>query len=163
MRTYAAPWGWPLIVISVLSTLVFLAGTVIVSAAPLHGGQYVIAACLLATLFGSLLFTIRGYSLESGRLFIHRLLWRTEISLQGLKEVVADASAMRGSIRSFGNGGLFSISGYFWSKSQGSFRAWVTDMHRTVILRFEGRTLVLSPAEPERFAEDLRKARHLDG
>lgn len=162
MRTYASPWGWPLIVVSSLSTCLMLFGAGVVASAPLHGWQFLISAGLVASLLGSLLFTVRGYALESGRLYIQRLLWRTEIPLEGLREVVADANALRGSIRTFGNGGLFSISGYFYSKGLGSFRAWVTDMRRTVVLRFEGRTLVVSPADPERFAADVRSARHLD-
>ncbi len=70
-----------------------------------------------------------------------------------------EPDALRGSLRIFGNGGGFSFSGFYYSKRLGSFRAFVTDRRRTVVLRYANRRVVLSPATPEDFVQDLALAR----
>jgi len=62
---------------------------------------------------------------------------------------------MRGSIRLFGNGGLFSFSGFFRNQALGIYRAYVTDPALTVVLVFAERTLVISPVQPEAFVKRL--------
>jgi hypothetical protein len=64
---------------------------------------------------------------------------------------------MTKSLRTCGNGGAFSFTGWYWSKSLGFYRAFVTDLNRTVVLRFEKKTVVVSPGEPEDFAEALNQ------
>jgi hypothetical protein len=39
------------------------------------------------------------------------------------------------------------------------YRAWVTDLRRTVVLGFPERTIVLSPDNPEEFVSLLSEAR----
>ncbi len=43
---------------------------------------------------------------------------------------------MRGSLRLFGNGGMFSITGLYRNRALGNYRAFVTDLKKTVVLRF---------------------------
>jgi hypothetical protein len=62
---------------------------------------------------------------------------------------------MRWSIRTFGNGGFFSFSGFYRNKLLGAYRAFVTDRHQTVVLRYGGRTVVVSPSSPEEFAHEF--------
>ena len=62
---------------------------------------------------------------------------------------------MQGSIKVCGNGGMFSISGWFWSKKLGFFRAYATNLNCTVILRWEKRTAVLSPDNAVEFVQEL--------
>ncbi len=57
-----------------------------------------------------------------------------------------------------GNGGLFSFTGLCRNQALGSYRAFVTDETRTVVLRFPNRTAVVSPADPGKFAESLAGA-----
>ncbi len=102
-----------------------------------------------------ILFVIRGYTVVPGALEIRRLLWTTRIPLEGLKELRSEPGAMRGSLRVCGNAGLFSFTGWFWNKPLGIYRAFVTDTHRTVVLRLAKRTLVVSPADPEAFVRDV--------
>jgi hypothetical protein len=78
-----------------------------------------------------------------------------------LREASVDAEAMRRSLRICGNGGLFSFSGWYRSKRLGVFRAYVTDLNRTVVLTFPRRKIVLSPDQPEAFVEALRHYRRL--
>jgi hypothetical protein len=58
---------------------------------------------------------------------------------------------MKGSIRLFGNGGLFSFTGLYRNKKLGNYRAFVNDWHKCVILRFAKRTIVVSPNDPDGF------------
>jgi hypothetical protein len=64
---------------------------------------------------------------------------------------------MKGSIRTMGNGGLFSFTGLYRSRKLGTFRAYATDMKCSVILKYEERTVVATPEYPEEFAELVRQ------
>lgn len=99
---------------------------------------------------------VRGYTVASGTLEIHRLLWTTRVSLEDLRDIRVEPDAMRGSLRLFGNGGLFSFTGWFRNRKLGVYRAFVTDTHRTVVLRSSKRTVVVSPADPEAFVRDVQ-------
>ena len=63
--------------------------------------------------------------------------------------------AMRKSLRTCGNGGFFSFTGFYWSKSLGAYRAYVTDLQRTVVLHYNKRTVIVSPDSPEDFIREL--------
>ena len=104
---------------------------------------------------GALLFVVRGYEIEARALVVRRLLWGTRVPLDGLQRAWHDAEAMQRSIRIFGNGGLFAISGLFRSRSLGSYRAFVTRPDRAVVLRTASRVVVISPAEPRAFLEAI--------
>jgi hypothetical protein len=66
-------------------------------------------------------------------------------------------------VRICGNGGVYSFIGWYWSKRLGRFRAYVTDLHRTVVLTFPHGRIVLSPDRPEAFVEALTRNRQLRG
>ncbi len=113
----------------------------------------------LVILFGAALFTIRGYTIASDCILVHRLLWSTVLPRAGLESTAVDLQAMRGSLRTFGNGGAFSFTGFYYNKRLGSYRAYVTAPHRTVVLRYAKRRVVLSPGTPEDFVIDLALAK----
>lgn len=112
----------------------------------------------LALVFGTALFTVRGYSLTSDAILVHRLFWVTRLPRVGLQSARVEPEAFRGSIRTCGNGGLFSFSGWFRSPSLGSFRAFATNPKLAVVLRYADRTIVVSPADPESFVDELSAA-----
>ncbi len=154
MKIYRAPWSTSLIVISSLVSVLCLG----ISAGMIwSGGGFVQWGALppLAIVCGAALFTIRGYAVSPGAILIQRLLWTTRLPLAGLQSARFEPDAMRRSIRTFGNGGLFSFSGAFRNKALGGYRAFVTDPHRTVVLRFPGRTVVVSPDSPEDFVQEI--------
>ena len=62
---------------------------------------------------------------------------------------------MEGSLKLFGNGGMFSFTGWFWSKKLGRFRAYATNLNCTVVLRWEKRTVVVSPDNAVEFVREL--------
>lgn len=154
VKTYSAPWGRLLVIMTILATVVcagitigFMASgrTIMVLIAPFP--------MLLVTICA--LFTIRGYTVAPDAVLIHRLLWTTHLPLAGLQSAHFDPEAMRGSLRLFGNGGLFSFTGLFRNKTLGVYRAFATDLNSTVVLRFPSRTVVVSPSAPEDFVNTI--------
>jgi hypothetical protein len=113
---------------------------------------------LPVALFAALPFMVRGYAVADGKLIIKRPGRETTFPLDNLQSVEAVPNAMKGAIRLFGNGGLFSFTGLYRNKALGSFRAFVNDLNRTVVLRFPERTLVVSPDDPEGFVERIHRA-----
>jgi len=117
----------------------------------------------LVLLVGSALFTIRGYTVASDAILVHRLFWATQLPLAGLESAQFEPGAMQRSIRTFGNGGMFAFTGCFRNKLLGPYRAFVTDPHRTVVLHYDRRTVLVSPSAPEDFVRHLAivtSARH---
>jgi Bacterial PH domain len=96
-----------------------------------------------------------GCAITNDTILVERLFWTTRVPLNGLKSVVFDPDATRRSIRIFGNGGFFSFTGYFRNKELGSYRAFMTDRRRAVVLRFLDRVVVVSPDRPQDFVETI--------
>ncbi len=107
-----------------------------------------VAAVPLLILVGGALTVVSGYRLEADGLSVERPLWTTRVSLAGLDRAWHDPSAVCRSIRLFGNGGLFSVTGWFRNPTLGRYRAFVTDPAKAVVLRSPARTLVVSPEDP---------------
>ena len=154
---FRAKWSGLLVGVSAFSSLIliFVSGLFFTRPEmPASLNVAVIALCM-GTLVISLLFTVRGYRIEMGSLYIERLIWDTRVDLRHLRSAEVNPEAMTRAWRIFGNGGLFSFSGWFRNKRLGSFRAWVTNRNDCVVLKLEDRTLVVSPSEPDQFAEAL--------
>jgi hypothetical protein len=115
-----------------------------------------VAWLVLALPAACLPFVVRGYAVAGKVLVIRRLGWETRRPLAGLREAFHDPEALRGSIRLCGNGGLFSFTGWYWNRRIGHYRAFLNDPRRTVVLRFERRAVVVSPADPAAFLEELQ-------
>jgi hypothetical protein len=147
---FAARWSTMLIVVSVVITGVCLAAGYAAGRA-----QPFVGAAVMSMPVVALLFCVRGYTLEPGLLLVKRLLWTTEIPLRGLRSADADPTLLAGSWRTFGNGGFFSVTGWFYNKTLGRYRAFVTNRGDAVILKFVDRTVVVSPDPPGRFAEQV--------
>jgi hypothetical protein len=91
------------------------------------------------------------------QLRIQRLLWHTEVSLDGLIEVgYAPPDAMKCSVRILGNGELFSITGVYQNKKLGRYRAFVTDPESYAIPVLPMRVVVLSPENPLAFVPSVQ-------
>lgn len=150
---FGAPWSRQLKVLTSVFTL-FLLGLplILLDRAPEDPPTiYLISIWLpVAILVLSALFAIRGFVVEGNRLLVLRPLWKTRLSLQGLQRAEADPEAMQGSIRTFGNGGLFGFIGLFRNKKLGRYRAFATDEKNAVVLRFATHTLVITPEQPQR-------------
>jgi len=159
MKDYRAPWSKALIIVSIFATLLCLGiafGTPYLPHSK-HGGDpgMYFRWLPLSMVPICALFTIRGYRITDSEILVHRLFWSTRLPREGLVSATYEPNAMCQSIRKCGNGGFYSITGYYWNKTLKSYRAFVTDPRQTVVLRYENRTIVLSPEEPEKFAESL--------
>ncbi len=155
---FGAPWGTSLKLMTVVSTAILVG----VASIPLFTGPsgnifwiLIMTVMPLSILFICSLFMIRGFVLTNDTLVIKRLFWNTEVSLSGLESAAADPKAMKGSIRTCGNGGLFSFSGAFMNKKLGHYRAFVTSPKLSVVLRFTDKVIVVTPSQPNEFISFL--------
>ena len=163
MKRFRAPWGRCLVWMSILSVVVCVVAAVSLMLVPhppvpravafwLHEGA---SGLLLALVAGAALFTIRGYTVTPDTILVHRLFWDTRLPREGLLSATVQTQAMEGSLKLFGNGGMFSFTGWFWSKRLGRFRAYATNLNCTVVLRWEKRTVVVSPDNAAEFVREL--------
>lgn len=67
------------------------------------------------------------------------------------------AKPMGGSLRLWGNGGLFAATGIFWNRSWGTFRVYVTTSDETNLVFVETQTgkVLVSPANRDEFMETV--------
>ena len=166
---FKAPWGRTLLIVSILTTLVTLGAAILltlgrqtpgfISLPALPSRALTIAAVLLIPL-GALPFIIRGYVLTKDGILIKRLWWNTVLPFAEMRSVEVEPLALSHSFRTCGNGGLFSFTGFYWSSQLGHYRAYVTDLNRTVIVHMQNRTAVLSPDDPEAFARTVTSYLH---
>jgi len=153
MNTYKATMGRSL----ATTTWILSASLVTGSAIGIIFGFWPIAIPLLAVVVCIAPFSIKSYSITSNAILIHRLFWTTRLEITGLNSVYADPNSMRKSIRTGGADGLFVTLGYYTNKTLGDYHAYVTDPNNAVVLKLPFETVVLSPSEPELFANELRK------
>lgn len=161
MKMHAAPWGKVLIGTTLFASLICVGVSIMMWAqvGGIGGPTAWVAALPLVVVAISALFVIRGYAVTADEILIRRSFWSTHFDRNRLQSATVDPGALRGSIRLFGNGGLFSITGLFRSRALGRYRAYITDPARTVILRFADRVVVVSPADPEAFVRDVSTRR----
>jgi hypothetical protein len=160
-RFEAAPWSKLLWGATIFSTAIllgvgYLAWRVVPHvpskpAAELVGALVAWTSPLVAVI--ALLFVVRGFAIEGKDLVVQRLLWSTVLPLEGLRSVGADPEILRGSLRVAGNGGLFSITGVFWNRRLGRYRAFITDPKKVVVLVTPSKTIALSPDDPKTFVD----------
>jgi hypothetical protein len=159
MNHFRAPWSKSLIVASTFATLVCLGVSYALWTLPMDASlerlRFWLALLPLMTILLCALFTVRGYSIANNDLLIDRLFWTTRVSLRELRSVKFDPTATHRSIRTFGNGGFFSFTGYFRNKDLGSYRAFMTDRRRAVVLRFPSSVIVISPDRPDDFVNTI--------
>jgi hypothetical protein len=162
--TFSAPWGTLLKSMTALSIFV-LAGIPLIGifAGPRDNTLWILSMIVmpLSILIVAAFFTIRGFVLTRDALLVKRLGWNSKLGLTDLASAEVDSEAMSRSIRTFGNGGLFCFAGAFRNKRLGSFRAFATDPHRSVILKFPHRTVVVTPDSPDEFVAKIKKLKDL--
>lgn len=155
---FRAPWSRTVKVVTV---------AVIVLAVALNALPFLVrpawaAALAHLSMWGVLLFclffSVNGFSVRGGLLLVHRLGWATKFDLAQLSGFEVNPHAMMGSIRLFGNGGIFCFIGHYRNAVIGRYRAYVTDPANAVVLEFGARKIVVSPDDPQAFVETLRDA-----
>jgi Bacterial PH domain len=156
---FGAPWSRSLKAASlfavVMLTIVAAAGMFVMPA------RLLLARCVMiglpiGVLTMSFLSMVSGYTLTAAELQVERPLWNTVFPLAQLLSVAGDQEVFKGSLRLFGNGGIFSFTGFFWKRGLGCYRAFATDPGRAVILKFRKRIIVITPDDPPRFIVRVR-------
>jgi hypothetical protein len=163
-RFDAAPWPAGLKVTSALATAILVGSSYILARAVPRGTRVPFAEAFgtgitvipVAVALISLLFVVSGYELGPEELLVQRLFWSTRVSLSGISRAVHDPAAMKHSLRLFGNGGLFAVTGIYRNRTLGRYRAFATDPRRSVVLFLPGRILVVTPADPAGFLGALK-------
>jgi hypothetical protein len=162
-RFDAAPWPTSLKVTSVAATALLVgASFAIIRAIPRGTGVpfaetfgTLIAFVPPLTALTAILFIVTAYEVGPTELQVQRLLWSTRVPLEGIARAWIDPEAMKHSLRIFGNGGLYSVTGVYQNRLLGRYRAFVTDPRRSVVLALPGRIVVVSPADPGALVEQL--------
>jgi hypothetical protein len=157
---FSAPWSRSLRLLTTFSVglllTLALAGLLLGPRQSLVWRMAMVGAPLVV-LLGALLFMVRGYVLTESRIEVRRLGWRTILPFAGLAAVTGEPQGLRGSFRLLGNAGLFAISGWFWNRRIGRFRAYATDPERAVLLRYrDGKQVLVTPHDVQHFIVRVR-------
>ena len=158
--TFSAPWSKRLGYSTLIFILILFGASMLGRDAVHYRGflaAFMITGVPLLVAGGSSFFMIRGYVITENALFVQRFLWHTRIDLSGLRAFEPDPIAMSGSLRTFGNGGLFCTAGYFHNEKLGSYRAFATDPRLAVVLHFTDKVIVVTPDNPEQFVAALKE------
>jgi hypothetical protein len=169
--SFKAPWGAPLALMTAVCAAICLSIGVLglmlslgnaaalrfvgLSSMKPPWAGWLLVAVPFVTLAASAAFMVRGYVLADTSLIIKRLGWESRVDLSGLNSANLDPDALQRSLRLFGNGGFFSLTGWFRSPTLGIYRAYATDTRRAVVLRFADKTVVVTPDDPQRFAAEI--------
>jgi hypothetical protein len=104
---------------------------------------------------------ILAYQLVDGELRVLLPHACRRIPLAGLRSAAPDASALQGAWKLLGRKEPGAVTGRFYSRKLGRFDAYVTDPAQAVVLRWDGRCVVVSPARPSRLLEAIRQEARL--
>jgi hypothetical protein len=129
---------------AILAVILVVAGY----STPGWGKLVAVAIALVAATFA-----VRGYSVRDGKIMVHRLGWANKFDLAKLSSVEVSPGVTMGSVRAMGIGGLFGFFGYYRNEILGLYRAFATDEVHSVVLDFEGNKIVVTPDDPQAFAE----------
>ena len=156
---FGAPWSRSLKAASLFAVLmlaVIAAAGMFVMPARMLLARCVMVGLPIIVLAGAFLSIVSGYKLTATQLEVERPLWTTAFPLAQLLSVAGDQDVFKGSIRLFGNGGIFSFTGFFWKRGLGCYRAFATDPGRAVVLKFRHRIIVVTPDDPQHFIVRVR-------
>lgn len=153
-----SPLSPSIIIITVLTSFILLGVPIyFLSNPPIPSSIEPLIFLLPSIWILSLSSRIKGYELSSNRFTVYRILWKNSFTLLSPLLAKRENGEAKISIRVFGNGGMFSASGYFWSRSLGIYRSFVTHPFRLVILKIGKKTLVLSPDDPDLFIQSVNQ------
>lgn len=101
----------------------------------------------VAILLGSWLFAPQSYTLDTTALSINRPIGKVIINRSSIQEArMIDEGELKGTIRTFGNGGLFGYYGKYYNATIGHMTWYLTQpKNRILIVTTEGKKIVISP------------------
>jgi hypothetical protein len=124
----------------------------------IHGGVLLL---FLAIIAGSYLYSTNRYLVTNSQLVIKRPIGDRVISIADITETRAvEKTEFSGTIRTFGNGGLFGYYGKFYNAKLGKMTWYVTqDINRILILTKQGEKIIISPDDIS-LLDKIQTARH---
>jgi len=158
--TYKTSLDKTAIVITIAVTILF---------AVIIGGQYSIikdagravpiyttTVCLLIY-FLAFAFRPVNYVVTKDELIVRRPLLNVHIKRADIKSVeLIDKNKIRGSIRTFGVGGLFGYYGSFANSSLGRMTWYATRRDKPVLIKTtDNKKIIFTPNDPDKFVTDL--------
>jgi hypothetical protein len=111
----------------------------------------------LASFAVAFLYRVWGYSVSTQGIRVHRTLFPVTLPLEPPVTVERMPGLVKGSLRTFGNGGLFGFYGRFWKSGIGSYRAFVTNPANVILVTTVDRRSALSPDQPEAFMRVVKE------
>ena len=115
-------------------------------------GMLSLFACILLM---PLLWAPQSYSLDGNVVTVRRRIGEVKIHVA---EAPERWNGRGWGLRLFGSGGLYGYFGYFYVRAIGSVHMYATNRHTMVLLvDEEGRKSVVSPNEPDRLIQRLKK------
>jgi len=149
---FSAPWGRAVRWNTTAAVVLLLVLGLFAGPRQLPGWTVLTVVLPLAVLLAPLAFMVRGYRLTDRFLVVQRPGWSTSLPLAGLIEVRGEPDGLRYAVRLFGNNGLYAITGWYWNRRLGRFRAYATDGERVVLLRYaDGKRIVVTPGDVQHF------------
>lgn len=139
---------------------VFAGGLVLVLTQPVPSRELRLGLALLILLVPlvTYLYSPTGFSVGPEGVRIHKPGGTVLLPLGSLRAARRAAPGELCGLRTFGSGGLFGYFGWFWTRSLGHYRAYITSRHHMVLVQAE-RAYLLSPERPEDFLARLREWR----
>ena len=159
--TYKASWGRHLKTVTTICVLILIGFPLVEIVESVMLSQWNLGLVLKTLMPWCLLilvgvfFVVRGYILTNKELIVKRLWWKNRVNLGNLKSAEFDDEAMSNSWRISGLGGFFSITGIFWNKKLGLYRAFATNEKNSVVLKFTDKVIVITPDNPQDMITNL--------
>jgi|SRR6218665_531030 len=144
---------------TIIVTILFIAIIIYGFAESSSTKSILYTACFLTVVYG-ICWLLRpiSYTVTDTELQIQRAIGTVTIKKQDIKRVdVLQEFNIGGTIRTFGVGGLFGYYGKYYNNTFGSMTWYLTRSDKPVLVTTVKSKIVLSPDEPEHFAETLRK------
>ena len=110
----------------------------------IHGGVLLL---FVATITISYLYSTNRYSVTNDELIIHRPINDRIINLSDITDIQnVDSTDFSGTIRTFGNGGLFGYYGKYYNSKIGNMTWHVTQKKNKILVRTQqGDKIIISP------------------
>jgi Bacterial PH domain len=151
---FRAPWSRSLKITTIIAAAVMtVLGTVGVWLVSDYGWMLplIMVGGAILVLLTTVPYVVRGYTLTQDEIIIRQLGKITRLRLDDVQSVEGKPDALKGAWRLLASAGIFSYSGWYWSRELKRFHAMASDPSRTVVIRLTKRTLVITPHDPQQF------------
>lgn len=152
LNLYKASLDKTAIIITILASLLF--GTLIVI-------DFILPLAILLIIIYLICLYLKPlrYEIREDEIIIRRLIKSVRIRRSDIESLkLLDKSAIKGTVRTFGVGGLFGWYGKFANSQLGDMTWYVTRRDKIVLIKTkDGEKILISPDEAESFAETFNE------